>query len=305
VLFFGVAFSLSFFFLSLSTAEAAVAVCVEVKTSDAKQREGFEKLVRDEVSRHPSHKAVETGCATSLRVELFEVSGVRYLTARIGNEVPARYAVKDPADLGEALSKALTLVLGSDPVYLSEDISRMSAAQRAARSVLVRGHNTWRIEIYEVTARSPLGAAFAPGGAMSVSRGADHFGVFSRIYFGGVPGEEVRRPALCLHAGGDVGAVYEFDAVSSWSLYASAGAGVQLVRFEGRPDEPGTGDVDTVTDFGFAGFVRAGARFLRIYEFDCDIFVAGYFPMFLTADADSLLPAAWTPSMIAGIGVGF
>ncbi|MBI5529255.1 MAG: hypothetical protein HY897_23265 [Deltaproteobacteria bacterium] len=292
-------------FLNVSTAAAAVAVCVEVKAPDAKEREGFEKLVRDEVARHASHKAVEAGCATRLSVELFEVSGVRYLTARVGNEVPARYAVKDPADLGEALSKALTLVLGSDPVFLSEDVSRMSAAQRAARSVLVRGHNTWRIELYEVTARSPLGAAFAPGGAFSVTRGADHFGVFSRIYFGGLPGDEVREPALRLHAGGDVGAVYEFDAISSWSFYASAGAGVQLVRFEGRVDAPGISDVDTVTDFGFAGFVRVGARFLRIYEFDCDLFAAGYLPMFLTADTDSLLPSAWTSSLIAGIGVGF
>jgi hypothetical protein len=282
---------------------AAVTLCVEVKAPDAAAGEGLKKLVLDEIGHHPSHAAAAERCASRLYVELFEAGGSSYLTARIDRGVPARFAVKDGADLAEAVSKALRLVLGSDPVHLAEDITHYSAVQRAAHSVLVRGHNVLRVEAYEAAALWGGGAAFAPGGAAAISRGADHWQVFSRVYFGGLPGAvPPDGRILRIHAGGDAGAVYELDALSSWTFYAGAGAGVQVLQMEGRVDG---GGLAARTDVGVAGFLRAGVRFLRVYDFDCDLFAAAHLPVFFAGDVDSRLPQAWAPTVTAGLGIGF
>ena len=51
--------------------------------------------------------------------------------------------------------------------------------------------------------------------------------------------------------------------------------------------------------------LRVGARFFRASDFDLDVFVAGYLPLFSTNDPDSLLMDAYTPSAQLGLGVGF
>lgn len=287
-----------------AVAAAAVPICVEVRAAPA-EANGLEKLVRDGLGHHPSHEAVASGCATGLFVELFEAGGVRHLTARAGRGIPVRYVVKDGAELGEAVTKALRLVLDSEPVYLAEDITRYGAAQRAAHSVLVRGHTRLRVEAYEAAA-FPGGASFAPGGALAVSRGADHWQIFSRVYFGGDPGAAPSSGrALRIHSGGDAGVAYELDALSSWSFYVAAGAGAQLLRFEGRAVSSDPATLDARTDFGFAALLRVGVRLMRYHDFDCDVFVQAYLPVFVAGDLDSTLPRAWAPSAVAGLGVGF
>lgn len=286
-----------------ATAAAAVTLCVEVHAAP-EEAGGLERLVLDELGRHPSHAVVAGGCAARLYVELFDAGGARYLTARAGRGVPARYTVKD-GELGEAVTRALRLVLDSDPVYLAEDITRYSAAQRAAHSVLARGHTRLRLEVYEAAAFAD-GAAFAPGGALTISRGADHWQAFSRVYFGGLPGDApTSGRALRIHSGGDAGVAYELDALSSWSFYVAAGAGAQLLRFEGRATPADPASLDARIDFGFTALVRAGVRLMRLYDFDCDLFVQAYLPVFVAGDLDSALPRAWAPSMVAGLGVGF
>ena len=288
-----------------SPASAAVQLCVDVQAPDAAAATGLKKLVLDELGHYPSHAVVDAGCASRLYVELFEAGKAGYLTARVNRGIPARYTVKEGADLAEIVAKALRLVLDSDPSYLAEDITRYSMAQRAAHSVLTRGHNQLRVEAYEVTALGG-GAAFAPGGAFSIARGADHWQIFSRVYFGGLPGDApASGRALRIHTGGDAGAAYEFDALESWSFYLAAGAGVQLVKFEGRAESSDPSSLDDRLDFGFTALVRAGVRFLRIYDFDCDLFAAAYLPVWVAGNPDSLLPRTWSPSVLAGIGVGF
>ena len=295
-----------------SPAFAAITLCVEVQAPEAAAAAGLKKLVFDELGHYPSHTVVSRGdggrdrdCASRLFVELFEAGKTSYLTARVDRGIPARYTVKDAADLGETVAKALRLVLESDPAYLAEDITRYSAAQRAAHSVLKRGHNRLRVEAYEVTAIAD-GASFAPGGAVSINRGADNWQVFSRVYFGGLPGAVPSSGrVLRIHAGGDAGLVYELNALSWSTFYLGAGAGVQVVSFEGRADPSDPKVLDTRTDVGLDAFVRAGVRFLRFYDFDCDLFTAAYLPVWVGGDPDSLLARRWSPSFIAGIGVGF
>jgi hypothetical protein len=53
---------------------------------------------------------------------------------------------------------------------------------------------------------------------------------------------------------------------------------------------------------------RAGVKFLRTHDYDLDVFVQGYLPLFNTKDADGALfgeKGLYTPSLQMGIGVGF
>jgi len=286
---------------------AAVPLCVEVKAEPA-EIEGLRKLVLSEIARFRSHRVVPDGCRSQITVEIFKAGTVRYLTARIGEEVPARYAVDKDAELPEKLTTALKQVLKTDPAYLAEDVTELVGSQRVAHSVLKRGHNLIRIELHEVVARTGSGAAFAPGFGAGLTRGADHWQVFSRIYFGGQPGSPAGDvPALKLHAGADGGLTYEVTRLSSISPYVSVGAGLQLMRFEGRVATAGGKGtyLDDVTKWGFTTLARAGIRALRLHDFDVDVYVAGYLPLFKTSDPDVDVVNAWTPQAVMGLGVGF
>jgi len=270
--------------------------------------EGLRKLVLNELAHFRSHRVVSDGCRSQLVVEIFKGGTVRYLTARIGEEVPARYTVDKDAELPEKLTIALKQVLKTDPTYLAEDVTELVGSQRVAHSVLKRGHTLFRVELQEVVARTGAGAAFAPSFAAGLTRGADHWQVFSRIYFGGQPGAPSSdTPALKLHAGADGDLTYEVSRLSSVSPYVSLGAGLQLLRLEGRiPSPVGKGtSLDSVTRWGFATMARVGIRALRVNDFDVDVYVAGYVPLFKTSDPDVEVVNAWTPQAVLGVGVGF
>jgi hypothetical protein len=286
---------------------AAIPTCLTVDASDPRVRPGFEKLVRVELARHPSHALVETGCDAALVVQLFDVAGSRQLTMRLGDEVPVRYTIGKDDPLPARVSEAMSLVLGNDPQLLSEDVTKLSAMERAKNNVLVRGANTWRFELFEAAYRTGEGASFASGGAFGASRGAEHWQVTLRAYFLGRLGEpEGDAPALKLAAGADAGIAYELSALSNATLYVAVGLGLQYVRFEGRVASLG-GDIDEVDAFAPHGFGRLGVRMLRTCDFDLDLFVAGYLPMMTSKETDRALFAdgRWTPSAQMGIGVGF
>jgi hypothetical protein len=288
---------------------AQVPLCVEVRAPEA-EAAGIRKLVLSELARHPSHPVVESGCTSRLLVEVFEAAGTRYLTARIGEEVPVRYAVKDDRDVETRLVEALSLVLHNDPVYLSEDITHYSEWQRLLHSVGKRGRNAYRFEVFEAMSRDGNGPVFVPGGAFSVTRGSGSWQVMARVYAGGLPaGTEGDRRKLRAIAGADAGITYEFLEKASWSPYLAAAAGVQYMRFEGMvPDGAGGRARDSIDEIGAVVSGRAGVRFLRWHDFDIDLWVAGYLPLFNTNDPDSTLfgsSGLYTPSMQAGIGVGF
>jgi hypothetical protein len=213
------------------TARAATPLCLEVR-ADA-DAAGVRKLVEDELMHHPTHRLVAAGCASQLAVELFSVAGTRYLTARVNQEVPVRFAVKGARELEERLADALRQVLGNDPVYLAEDLSRLNAVWRSGTNLLVHGNNRYRLELFElVLGSSGVNAMFASGGAFTVARGLDHVQVFARLEL-------------------------------------------------------------------------AGARFLRFYGFDVDVYVQAHFPFYKTHDPDSPLVDSYTPYAMIGLGVGF
>lgn len=287
---------------------AAVDLCVATN-AEGPDAKGFEKLVLSEIGRHPSHRVVSEGCAARFVAELFAVDGKRFLTARIDREVPVRYEIADDKELEPRIAEAVSLVLGNDPVYLAEDVSRLDVASRAAHTILKRGTNIWRVELFETLARGGGSLAFAPGGAVAVTRGADHLQVLARVYFAGWPGSlEGYDPALRIDTGADVGLTYEVSDRALASFYVSAGAGIEYLRYEGRVAVEEGASVEHIDEIGAALFARMGVRFLRFTDFDCDLFAAGYLPLFNTENPDSLLFAKdglYTPSIQIGMGVGF
>lgn len=282
-------------------ARAEVTVCVEVQAAD-EEMPGLRKLVLGEMGHHPSHRVVERDCRSRLLVEVFEAAGVTYLTARIDQGVPVRYAIKD--DLAQRLSEGLSLVLHNDPVYLAEDITHFSAVQRIGHSLLAGGHNRYRLEVFEALSRGP-NAAFATGGAFTFTRGSGHWQVMARAYVAGWPGGiKGTDRVLRILAGVDAGLVYEVSALSHTSFYVGAGFGLQFLRFEGREAEV----LSVVNQVAFVFQTRLGVRFFRYNDFDCDVFLAGYVPLHKTVDADGRLfgeEGLYTPSIQLGFGVGF
>jgi hypothetical protein len=240
-----------------------------------------------------------------LQVRLFVVDDVRYLTLRVGQEVPVRHVFADREELGQKLSKALALVLERDPVYLQRDISRYSGLQRMLHSILKRGHNRLRVEFFQVLSTDGDELWTLPGGAISLTRGADHWQVLARIYFGGSPADAADERLLKLYGGGEVGLAYETSDRGNRSFYFAATAGAQLLHYEGRlrPGEPES--LDSASVVGATLGLRAGLRLFRAYDFDCDLFVAGYLPLFKTHDPDTPLIDSYTPSLLVGMGVGF
>jgi hypothetical protein len=286
---------------------AAVPTCVDVDADDSKVAPGLDKLVRAELARHPSHALVADGCRSTLVVQLFDVGGARQLTVRLGDGVPVRYGIGKDDSLAERVSEAMSLVLGNDPVTLAEDVTRLSAIERASHAMAVQGVNIWRFELYESSYRTGSGAAFAPGGAFGVTRGAGHWQVLGRLYFSGWPNApEAGRPLLKLAAGADAGITYELSATASATGYFSLGLGLQFTRFEGRSGA--TGEVDTLDSFAPHAFGRLGVRMFRLCDFDFDLFAAGYLPMKATRqDGSAVFPeeGRYTMSAQIGVGVGF
>ncbi len=286
---------------------APVRVCVEV-ASDSDEA-GLRELVLSEVARHPSHRVVEAGCETTLLVKRFLAEGDRYLTARIGREVPVRYRLEKADEMAAVLKRALSLVLGSDPVHLTKDISRYSRIERASHSLLKKGNNCWRAEIFEILGRGEGSLSYASGAAFSATRGADHLQIFARVHLAGRPGKwAVGESGLRISSGLDLGLIYEVSELSSTTFYFGGGLGAHYLRYEGRLMIDGAPDTEAINEVMPQAFFRLGVRFLRIYDFDLDLFAAGFIPFLKVKDQDSPLfgeRGLYTPSGQLGLGVGF
>jgi hypothetical protein len=227
---------------------------------------------------------------------------------RLDENVPVRFTIGKGDSLVERVGEAMSLVLGNDPVTLAEDITKLSTIERASHAMAVQGVNIWRFELFESIYRTGSGAAFAPCGAFGVTRGAGNWQVLGRLYFGGWPSDpDEDRPVLKIMAGADVGITYELSALANATGYFSLGLGLQYTRFEGRVAALG-GGIDTLDSFAPHAFGRIGVRMFRLYDFDFDVFAAGYLPMKATRQEDSAVfpeEGRYTMSAQIGVGVGF
>lgn len=282
--------------LAAPSVRGAVRLCIDVHSdSDAA---GLRALVIDELRHHPTHRLVDHDCASTLVVELFAIVGSRYLTAHVNREVPVRYAVKSAHDIEEKLGEALRQLLQQDPVYLAEDLSHLNAVWRAGASVARNGSNRYRVGLFEVIGTAGRNPLFASGAAIEVARGIAHVNVFARIAAAGAL-RTADAVTLRVLAGGDVGFAWEASARANNTFYLGGGLSLHYLRFEGAPS------VNPANTALFSATARAGARFLRYYGFDVDLFAEAHLPFYKTNDPDSPLVDAYTPYAMAGLGVGF
>jgi hypothetical protein len=252
---------------------------------------------------------VEKDCESHLIVESFATVGSRFITVQLDGEVPERATLSKPEELPTKLADAVSAVLGNDPVHLSQDPARFSSLQRATHSVLVRGLNTYRLELFETAMRTDKNIAFAPGFALGMARGADQWQVQARLHLSGWPQTvEGQERALRLSTGMDAGVLYETSRKAMTSGYFGAGAGLALVRLEGLLDPQERASSQVVTDILATVNLRAGVRFLRTFDFDADAFVQANFPLGATRETDDPLfgeHGVYTPYLQVGVGVGF
>jgi len=191
-------------------------------------------------------------------------------------------------------------VLAYDPVYLSEDVTRLSRVWRASTSLLRPGTNRYRVELFELLGTSGRNPVFASGGAVSFSRSSEHLLVFARLAVAGSP--STRRAddiSPRVVAGGEAGLLWEASARGSTTFYLGPGVGLHYLRFEGA-----SGITPTNAILLSVG-LRAGVRFLRFHDFDLDLYAEAHLPLYKTVDPDSPLVDAYTPFGTLGLGVGF
>ncbi|HET9959902.1 MAG TPA: hypothetical protein VFQ61_35665 [Polyangiaceae bacterium] len=289
-------------------AAAAVTLCVETHT-EAEDQVGFRKLVMSELARHPSHQVVPADCQSRLRVDSFRTSGKRYLTVQLDGEVPVRTSLAENTDVAPILTDSMAQVLRNDPMYLAEDPNRWSAVERASRSVLIRGMNTYRVELFETAARTDRNVAFAPGVALGFTRGADHWQVSARLHLAGDASRLERHDrALRLATGMDLGLTWEASRRAPTSAYVSAGGGLSVLRFAGYLDEQNENSLTDVYRWLPTVHLRGGIRLLRVFDFDADAFLQATLPLLPTSQVDDELwgeRGVWTPLFLTGLGVGF
>jgi hypothetical protein len=289
-------------------ARAAIPLCLEANT-DRGNVAGFRKLVHSEIARHPSYGLVQADCDTRLLAELFHVGVTRFFTVRVEGQIPLRYRIASEAELERRVSEAISRVLRSDPATLAEDPSRISGLDRAARAVLVRGNNSYRLALFQTLARTDTGAAFAPGAAFELLRGSEHLQVFARAAVGGWPRRVLRAErVLRLFGQVDAGLLYEASARANTSGYVGLGAGLALLRFDGRVVFDDAASLEHVDALGATLHARVGVRFLRAFDFDLDVFAIGALPLFATKNPDASLfgdDGVYTPFAQLGLGVGF
>ncbi|MFZ5895739.1 MAG: hypothetical protein ACOY0T_32075 [Myxococcota bacterium] len=286
-----------------------MSLCLEVKTDVVANQAGFEKLVRSELARHPSHHVVEASCDSRLLVELFELGKSRFLTVRIDGEIPLRYTLSSERELEVRLAEGISRVLRNDPAYLAEAPTRLSSGERAVRAVLVHGVNNYRLAFFEAIARTDTGMAFAPGVGFELARSGGHFGIFVRTALAySPPGVRGDQRSLNLLGQAEAGLTYEWWPRRGWTPYAGLSAGALALRFEGRVDPRDPNSQDGVMTTGAMLGARVGVRLLRLYDFDCDAFATLVAPLFATRNPDAELfgeRGVYTPLAQLGLGVGF
>lgn len=82
------------------------------------------------------------------------------------------------------------------------------------------------------------------------------------------------------------------------------GLGLAYLRYDGLTDPSDPQTLEHRNDFGLTFHLRAGARLLRLNDFNLDLFAIGYLPAF-GADPDTSLSRFYPLLGQAGVAVGF
>jgi len=283
-------------------APARVRVCVEVETGRDDGRE-FLRLVRAEVDRHTTHRAVLERCEAHLTVEHIrlgaEMGGAQELTGRLDGEVPHREPI-GPDGVAGALERLLSVVLHNDPRRLNgPEADDVIGRTRAA--FLRRGVTYFGIELYQTSALVEKRLEALPGAALAARREIDRIHVVARI--GAASALDAARPELRLSqqflAQLELALFSSSEADSAW--FGALVLGLEYQRYERVVANEPERRVESTAVMGLSPGFRFGLELLRTSHVRVQFFGQTLFPVFLARDDSRQLVDQWTPSASLGV----
>lgn len=290
--------------LSAPTAvRAQLLTCVEIESAPGKT-DALLRLVRDEIDRHPTHRAATSGCQTNLSIEVLDFGAAgSWITGRLDTQVPHRERIGSDG-MAPAVERLLTVLLHNDPLLLRgpESTSWLLRQERALR---LRSTMHAGLEMYQLL--TPVGAPLGtlPGVALSLRREVDQVSIGVRVAGAFNPGAQPERLSLRMQFDAQVEAAFYFRPVASVSLFASALVGLVYQRFAGPAPLDGPGTTRTATTDGLAVGLRLGVEALRITDVRLLAFVDLEAPTFASRDVDHGVVDQWAPTASLGVGVLF
>jgi hypothetical protein len=290
---------------SLARAQAKVSTCVVVESS-AVDKDALARLVESEVERHPTHHAVQDGCAAHLRVELIDVAGERFLTGRIAGEVPDRVRVEgqDGKALEAAVVALLKVVLGTDPIVLKEPGGHTWLGDRV---LALRDHARNRFDFMALEGAHLVSGkpAFLPGLAFGYAREIVdlQIGVEGSVLqsLQAHPGKLGLDTDVRLHAV----VTYYLSSEADVAGFVGASIGLEHQRFSGpRAPEAGKGEGSYAATGPTLG-LRGGIELFRTTSSRAFLLGEVVLPAIHADDQDGEIVKGWFPGMNLGAGVAF
>jgi hypothetical protein len=281
------------------------ATCVKVQAPE-NEREGLERLVASEVDRHPLHRVATAQCAVHLLVEIIDVEGHRFVTGRIGGEVPERVRMErgGAKALETALVDLLRVVLESDPVSLRRPAGQSWFGDRALQ-LRDRGYSTLDVSLLQGFHAGGETPRFLPGVQLGYAREITSI----QLAVEGVVMQSLTHPVDTLTMDTQVSlhlaASYFFSDTADVSAFTGFSLGLLHQRFHGpRSPRAGGGEGDYYTTGPAAG-LRAGVELFRTTAIRALLFADGRFPLFAASDGETEVVDAWVPTLSLGAGVRF
>jgi hypothetical protein len=300
-----VAMALAFASAPEAAAQEKAATCILVDGPPA-ERAALERLVASEVERHPSHRAAGDHCAVHLKVELVEVDGDRFLTGRVGGEVPERVHVdgRDGKALESATSELLRIVLGNDPVVLRAPGGQTWFSERVA-ALKSHGRGTFDVGLLQTVSLLPGSAAFLPGLSLAYAREAADVQVgIQAEWVQNFDGEKAWL-ALDTEVRLDATMTLFFSRDADVSGFAGLSLGLAHQRFSGPRAVDVGGGHGTYSATGPSLGLRAGVEFFRTTDTRAFALFEALVPAFLANDDQADVVHAWVPTFSLGAGARF
>lgn len=284
-------------------ARAQLRTCVEIEAAPGPS-DALARLVRDELDRHPTHRAAATDCQAYLSIELLDFGAAgRWITGRLDAQVPHRERIGADG-MAPAVERLLTVLVHNDPLVLRGPESQ-SWLERQERALTLRSTMHLGLEVYELA--TPIGAPLGTlsGVALALRREVDQISIGVRVGGAFNPGATPDTLALRMQFDARVEAAFFLRPIASVSLFASALVGLVYQRFEGPASFDGPGATGVASSDGLALGVRMGVEAFRITDLRLYGFLDLEAPTFASRDLDHGVVDAWAPSAALGIGALF
>jgi len=280
-----------------------ITTCVEVRAASLTpaDRAALDTLVRSEVDRHRTHiSAADATCTSHLLVELIVLEGHRYLTGRIGWQVPDRVEVD--GTLEQAAGELLTTVLHSDPVRLRRP-GQDAGLGGALHRLRTEGNTIWELELSELSGWLDHRVFGLAAVAIHYRRELSQVSLGMRAAVASRTSARPDRLAPMALFSVAFEIRYHASADASTSAYIGGQLGLEHQWLYGPlRSDPSTSDSANST--GLALGLRLGVELMRTTNTRLDLFALASAPLFRSRDAIDDVVKTWLPTLSVGIGLG-